>query len=225
MLDLEIARYLTTRDPLPECRLTGYDYVLAGNGIWKRARNRHVEACLPLSRLRIAGLPDLRPSLRLLSGRVPGRLLWVALSDARERARLRPVEAMYHLYGEADKYRLVYPRQDSTAGHAAYQGGDDPAILLDLHSHCELGAFFSGTDNRDEAGFRFYGVMGQIFARPALSLRIGIYGDFWPVPVELLFTDSGPFEMPRWAVRPGHMRQRAARHQEAETWNSNGDTE
>jgi hypothetical protein len=56
-----------------------------------------------------------------------------------------------------------------------------------------MAAFFSPTDDRDEGGFRFYAVIGRLLTRPELRLRLGMYGDFWEVPVTALFTDPGPF--------------------------------
>jgi len=73
------------------------------------------------------------------------------------------------------------------------RGGDSPDIILDLHSHCEMGAFFSATDNRDEQGFRLYAVLGRIFTRPEMALRVGVYGDFWTVPVGMVFGGIIPF--------------------------------
>lgn len=196
MADLKVCRYLTTRDPLPPWSLTGYEYILAGNGLWKRARNRHCFACLRLCAQNVAGLPDLAGYLALTGPKLPGRLLWVALEDARRRSWREPVEAMYHVYRHDDgRVRLAYPPQENGAARAAYQGGADPAIILDVHSHVEMAAFFSGADDRDELGFRFYAVMGRIFTRPEIRLRLGIYGDHWELPITALFADSGPFNL------------------------------
>lgn len=189
---LDPVRYLDSRTLAP-ARRTGYDYILAGNGVMKRAHSRHVDACLPLVRCRIAGLPDLDPYVVRRFPRIPGAMLRAALDDARRIARAHPREAMYHVYWGGDKFRLGRPRQDATAGRVRYAGGDDPAIVLDLHSHCEAGAFFSHTDDGDEKGFRFYGVMARIFTRPMLGVRLGIYGDHWPIGPDLLFDDVGPF--------------------------------
>ena len=54
--------------------------------------------------------------------------------------------------------------------------------------------------NSGQQGFRFYAVAGRIFTRPELALRLGVYGDRWPVPVTTLFTDAGPFRAP--VLRP-----------------------
>ncbi|RME71823.1 MAG: hypothetical protein D6784_14550, partial [Chloroflexi bacterium] len=49
----------------------GYDYLLAGNGLFKRAESRLIRACLPLVDLPVAGLPDLHPELVVKPGRIP----------------------------------------------------------------------------------------------------------------------------------------------------------
>ena len=197
MAALNVCRYLTTADPLPPWAAAGYDYIMAGNGLWKRARNRHCSACLRLARANVAGLPELAGYLALAGPKLPGRLLWVALEDARRRSWREPVEAMYHVYRHDDgRVRLAYPPQENGAARSAYQGGSDPAIIMDVHSHVQMAAFFSGTDDRDEMGFRFYAVMGRIFTRPEIRLRLGIYGDHWELPITALFADSGPFHLP-----------------------------
>lgn len=192
-MTFDIARYFTTEQPLPGVRTTGYDYVTAGNGLFKRARNRHLEATIPLARARVAGLPELYPYVKLTGHKLPDSLLDVALQDARRLARRKPIEAMYHLYVQDGQVKLARPRQSGTAADLKYAGGGDPHIICDLHSHCEMNAGFSITDDRDETGFRFYATMGRIFTRPELVVRLGIYGDFYSVPVVTLFTGTGPF--------------------------------
>lgn len=197
MLD-DVVRYLTTRENIPPARMTGYDYILAGNGLFKRAMNRHVEVILPLSRVAVAGLPAVAPYFRMRAGRLDGGFLIVALHDARERSWSKPREAMYHVVMQEGQARLVRPRQQGSAGHLAYRGGGQASIICDLHSHHEMNAGFSTTDDRDELGFRFYAVMGRIFTRPELALRLGVYGDHWPVPITALFTHPGPFQEAEW---------------------------
>lgn len=186
-------RYLVARGDLPPVSRGGYDYVLAGNGVWKRAANRHVETCRCLASCHVAGLSPLGSSLQLRQGHLPESTLITLLADARRRAWARPVEAMYHVYRDEARTRLVYVAQRSTACYVHYHGGDDPAILLDVHSHCEMGARFSLTDDRDEQGFRFYAVVGKIFTRPEILLRLGVHGDHWLLPVTALFEGPGPF--------------------------------
>jgi len=171
-----------------------YAYFLAGNGVFKLAESRHLVALIPLSSARVAGLPDLVPYARLKAGKLPGSLLAAMLNDARRQAWDAPREAMYHIRIESRESRIraviERPEQQGTAAHLAYNGGGDADIVLDLHSHCEMRAFFSATDNRDEQGFRLYAVIGRVFSRPEIALRVGVYGDFWRVPVGKVFTDA-----------------------------------
>ena len=64
-------------------------------------------------------------------------------------------------------------------------------MVAEFHSHGTSRAFFSATDDRDEQGFRTYGVAGRLDTdRPELSLRVGVYGHFAPVEWSQVF--DGP---------------------------------
>lgn len=171
-----------------------YAFIMAGNGLFKLARSSRIEALIPIARARVAGLPELAPYARLVGGvRLPGLLLAGCLRHAREAARHSPRETMYHWRFDpaSGEVTVRTPEQVGTAGRVAYTGGDDAAIVLDLHSHHTMDAYFSATDNRDEQGFRFYGVLGRLDKRPQLRLRVGVYGHHWPVRAADLFDLSG----------------------------------
>lgn len=87
-------------------------------------------------------------------------------------------EAMIHVVWNKNDgaYRLAVPRQRVSKGSVSYDRdhlleGDE--IILDIHSHNTMGAFFSGTDNNDDkAGFYLSGVAGQLnLAKPAFVWR------------------------------------------------------
>ncbi|MBN1815349.1 MAG: hypothetical protein JXA14_26190 [Anaerolineae bacterium] len=189
---IEPAAYIFNRDGARPRTPPGksFAYVVAGNGLFKHAESRFVEALIPLASARIAGLRPLelavRPHVML-----PGAVLQMVLDDARRRAWDRPVEAMYHVAVERDwRIRVLRPHQNGGQGSLRYEIDDDRDVILDVHSHHEMHAFFSSTDTLDEQGFRFYAVLGKIFSRPEIALRIGVYGDFWPLPVGTLFLDA-----------------------------------
>ncbi|MBA7542911.1 hypothetical protein ES705_35236 [subsurface metagenome] len=52
------------------------------------------------------------------------------------------------------------------------------SVVLEMHSHGHMGAWFSTTDNVDETGLKLYGVVGKLNATPIVKLRIGVYGYF-----------------------------------------------
>jgi len=172
-----------------------YDYILAGNGVFKRAQSAHICAQIPISLARVAGLPamDAPVQLSVHPGRIPERLLYTVLADARRYA-YQHREQMYQFRIERMAVRLIKPDQRAGGGTVVYQADSEDGIICDLHSHHTMSASFSGTDNRDEQGFRFYAVIGDLLGRPAIRLRIGVYGDFFALPVTALFTGRGPFD-------------------------------
>lgn len=171
-----------------------YSYLLAANGVFKLAQTSHISVSLPVSPGRIAGLERWQDGPRLTFGppKIPAHWLYAVLNHAR---RVGPaIEQMYHFYYSAERgWRVAVPRQKASAGAVTYTGGDDPAIVLDLHSHHGMDAFFSATDDADEQGCRLYAVIGNIYRRPAIALRAGVYGDFARFPVNHVFENCGPF--------------------------------
>ena len=66
-------------------------------------------------------------------------------------------------------------------------------MVAEFHSHGSARAFFSATDDRDEQGFRIYGVVGRLDAPlPELRLRVGVYGHFAPVDWRQAFDGPDP---------------------------------
>ena len=66
--------------------------------------------------------------------------------------------------------------QDKSAGSVVYEVGT--SVVLEMHSHGHMGAWFSSTDDVDETGLKLYGVIGKLNATPIVKLRIGVYGYF-----------------------------------------------
>jgi PRTRC genetic system protein A len=155
---------------------------LTATGIYLRADNRFFDVLAPIARCQVRGLAPLQPYFRLKVPRLPGHLLDTVLSDAR-RARCRNgglKEALYHFHhdglAQSARVRVLKPPQRATVTSVVGVEGNASDILLDLHSHGNMGAFWSGTDNGDEQGFRMYGVIGRLDTAPEIRLRLGVYG-------------------------------------------------
>ena len=175
-----------------------YAYHVAAEGVFKVVHGRHFRAAFQVAAGRVAGLSSYPDAGVLLTvPRIPAGLLARVLAHARDvclRASLVPVEQMYHFhYFHGVGWRVAVPRQQAGAGRVAYTGGCESSVVLDLHSHHEMAAFFSETDDRDEQGCRFYAVIGRIFTQPDIRLRLGVYGDFLKLPAAFLFDGLGPF--------------------------------
>jgi len=123
------------------------------------------------------------------------------LTDARRARRpngSRPEnglnEVLYQFHHHDQTVQVKKPPQQATATSVLATGIEDPAIVCDLHSHGNMRAFFSQTDDADEQATKAYVVIGKLDTEPEIRLRVGVYGCWQPLPVTAVFTGSGPFK-------------------------------
>ena len=196
MFDNLVTYHVHKCDPLPANNALAYQYILAGNGLFIRAETHFFEAILPIASCTVRGLASLRRHFRLKVPRIPARLLDTILTDAR-RARqpgggLNEVLYQFHHHGQT--VQVKKPAQQATAVSVSTTEGNDKCILCDLHSHGNMRAFFSQTDNADEQAAKVYAVIGKLDSVPEIRLRVGVYGYWMALPLTAVFTDSGPFK-------------------------------
>jgi PRTRC genetic system protein A len=190
-----VTYHIHKQDPLPASDALAYQYILAGNGLFVRAETRFFTAVLLAAACAVRGLAPLRRQFRLKCPRLPGQLLHAVLADGRRArqpdGRLNETLYQFHHHGRAVQARK--PAQQGTATSVVATGGNDPAVVCDLHSHGNMPAFFSQTDNADEQGIRLYAVMGRLDTVPEIRLRVGVCGYWLPLPLTAVFSDAGPF--------------------------------
>jgi hypothetical protein len=121
------------------------------------------------------------------------------LLDALDLFRREPgLEAVADVVYDPEKraHRLFVPEQkDRTRGSVTYRtvgNAPDSIPYMNLHSHGDLPAFFSPTDDEHEKRIGLYGVVGRVSAeRPQLCLRYAGGKDLWgPVPTASVFDDA-----------------------------------
>ena len=175
-----IVDYLVARDGLPPASGLAYDYVLAGNGLYLRCENEHLEVCIAIASVEVRGLVEIVPFVRLKHGSLPSslweRFVRLARAFAEHHAEVLAVVTYTPTFG----YELRVPPQEVSVSRIVYKSL--PRTVLELHSHHGLSAYFSTTDDADEVGLRLYGVVGRLDREVAeVRLRIGAYGYFQPV--------------------------------------------
>lgn len=208
-----IPYHVYTGQPLPPPAI--YDYVTDQTGVVMRVKTPHFYAVHRVAFGYVRGLgrwPE--EGVRLAVPKIPAAWLGRVLGHARRASGqpvrslatpriLTPVEQMYHFHhlpqasdgAPGCGWQVRIPRQVAGVRELTYWGGNEATVALDLHSHHEMAAFFSqDKDDRDELGARFYAVIGRIYSRPEIRLRLGLYGEWLDLPATALFEGLGLFE-------------------------------
>lgn len=133
----------------------------------------------------------------LPGGKIPVELLSQIGSWFQDIAKETSDEAMAHiLWNKTTKaYEIGIPTQ-AVAGAAVDYKFDDVCdhhvIVLDIHSHNNMGSFWSGRDDTDDGkGIWISGVLGTLGTKPSISLRYSDRGIFIKTTFEDVF--SKPF--------------------------------
>ena len=166
---------------------SGYDYLTAGNGVFVECSNHLMAARVQLAHAEVRGLAPAHEALDLKAGPIPSHLFEMGLSWM---MTTPGTEKMFAIRLAAHGYELEIPEQQGTTASIQYERGGE--AVAEFHSHGRMRAFFSGTDDRDEVGFRIYGVCGKLDTAPEMKLRVGIYGHFGDVHWLDVFSEPGP---------------------------------
>ena len=166
----------------------GYDYVLGQGGVYVQSESANLTARVVVASASVRGLAPTSEKLELVHGPIPAWLFEVGLHWFRDAPG---TERFFAVRWDGRSYRLVVPEQEGTATSLEYT---PPAgVVAEFHSHGTSRAFFSATDDRDEQGFRIYGVVGRLDdPDPELSLRVGVYGHFAPLDWPQVFDGPAP---------------------------------
>lgn len=152
----------------------GYNeiYVVGSKGIVKhhklRGPNRYVR--IPVDKIPNFEIPVCEPEIRFLpDGKIPYSFYEQILSFFQQVIKLKGValEAQVHILWNAEQgYHIGVPPQQVSGASVSYDWSYIPSgtsIIVDIHSHNHMGAFFSGTDNNDDrANVSFSGVIGKL---------------------------------------------------------------
>ncbi len=175
--------YCTDRGPIGDAGMF-YDYVVAANGVFICAENPLIKATVQIGEASVRGLRPMFNAVYLKNGKIPGALFHLAMS-------MFMADRHHEQYLAATwdgAYHLKVPQQIGEEASVHYE--KVPNTILEFHSHCEMNAFFSGTDNHDEQGLCLYAVMGKLERLiPEVEMRIGVYGYFDKLRPGEIFSD------------------------------------
>jgi PRTRC genetic system protein A len=176
-------------------------YVLQGDGLWERRTNKLGTFTTPLHSFKVPGLSEnYKEDWELNVPRIPADILVQIVSFFRKINRTYDSEVFVQVfYNFKEKtYTAHVPSQVVSGASVNYRNDNDfennPDMLLvfEVHSHNTMGAFFSGTDDRDEKSDRFYGVVGRLNNYyPEMLIRLSVGGKRISVDVDEIFDLGG----------------------------------
>lgn len=171
--------------------LNGIRYIVAANGFWREVKLPWLHVCHRVGKIGVQ-LPygEVAGRLELLCSSVPMELMAQFKHDA---ALALPNEmAAALIWNEADdtwRYQERTPLEQTAAfvkyAEAKLEKGE--YLVVDLHSHALFEAFFSATDDHDDAGsMRFSGVIGNLDQETqSFCLRLNLAGMAWKAALRM----------------------------------------
>ena len=191
---LPIGYYVLTQPILPDPDPAHiFAYVFAQNGVFLRARSTALDVLMPIAPGSLPGLVPASPYARCRYPKVPMAVvdeMLIAAQGAHNEAGA-PVECLFYLIWEGT-WILHIPEQIQTMSsvRALEETQAYREAVFEGHSHHEMAAYSSSTDNLDEVingGFRAYFVLGRIHSHPEIRMRICVHGYRCEVPASWFF--------------------------------------
>ncbi len=178
----------------------GHRFLMADDGVYLEVRRPWLHLIQRLAEQKAVRMPfgAILPKVEFAFGKIGSAL--AELRAFGEVARLQsPIESAASLIwnDETREWALRYPLPigEPTSGHIQYQQlllAEREHLAIDLHSHGAHPAFFSETDNLDDAGsVKISGVYGNLDQQqPTVAFRLCVLGLFitLAVPADKIFT-------------------------------------
>ena len=165
-----------------------FEYLLAGNGLFLRAKRREFAVSLPLSIQKISGLPNTSTGISWVKPRIaPSLWQGILLHAQQKHISSNFKEEVYLIYWD----RLLGWWQWRAAGREhswASTVADDSLpeyaeCCIELHTHPPGALHFSRADDRDELGkFRIFAILIDVHDKPKIRFRCGVYDHLIPIP-------------------------------------------
>lgn len=175
-----------------------FEYLMAGNGLFIRAKRREFSVCLPVCSQQIKGLPNSNSGIVWHKPKIPVGIWEEILSEARwanDFTKFKEDVFVVFWHEESCEWRW---KRISRERKKAATIADDTLLeygeaCIELHTHPKGANHFSQADDADECGkFRIFGILTGIHSIfPKLRLRCGVFDNFFQIPVDFVS------EMPR----------------------------
>ncbi len=185
----KFVEHLIAENENPPVKAIKYDYLLAGNGLFIRAKRKEFSVCLPLNQTSVKGLPPVKSEIVWHKPRIPSRIWQEILANAREGSDSTEFkEDVYVVNWHEQNSQWEWKNIGKTRNYASTIADDTleeyGEACLEIHTHPPNANHFSQMDDADEQGkFRIFGILIDIHnPNPQLRFRCGIYDYFVNIP-------------------------------------------
>ena len=184
-----------------------FEYLMAGNGLFIRAKRKEFSVCLPVCREPIKGLPEIIGGIVWHKPRIPSHLWREILENARigsDSIQFR--EDVYIVFWHERASQWCWKNIGKERSWARTIADDSLSeygeSCIELHTHPDGVIHFSQADDRDESGkFRIFGILVDVHTNnPKIRFRCGVYDYFAQIPADYIsqlpqdFHDLNKFE-------------------------------
>lgn len=166
-----------------------FEYLLAGNGLFIRARRREFSVSLALCLKAIKGLPAAESGIFWCKPQIPARVWREILETARAGSAPSDFkeDVFMIFWSESDGEWKWWKASRARSWSATIADDSAPEYgqaCIELHTHPPGAIHFSPADDCDESGkFRVFAILTDIHTeKPKIRFRCGVYEYFVQVP-------------------------------------------
>lgn len=142
------------------------NYVLAGNG-GVEIRENEIGIFSAVTK-KVPGLEPVKEGLNMKLPKIPLRILLQIIKFFKDVNAKHETEAIIQIFWNRKKkeYFCYCPRQEASGASVDFKRDKEKEkkclLVADVHSHNDMDAFFSFTDDKDEKETRLFGVVGNV---------------------------------------------------------------
>lgn len=166
-----------------------YEYLLAGNGLFVRAKRREFAVSLPVCSRKIVGLTNQTVGIWWTTRTKIRASLWSEILRHSQKTHTSSCfkEEVYLIYWDKllGAWRWRASGRDSNWASTIADDSLPEYVecCIELHTHPPGALSFSAADDRDELGkFRIFAILIDVHDKPKIRFRCGVYEHLVSIP-------------------------------------------
>ena len=176
-------------------------YIIGRQGFYLRKSSGLYDCTVKVPELPEYG--EVKESVNWTAAKLPWELIEQTLDFFRAVYMKYQAEAIVLITYDDGVWDISVPKQIVKSAHLRYKSVDKVTPVGTIHSHCNMGAFFSGTDDNDVTNFDgLHIVLGRIsLPFPEIASAVYVNGRMFECRPQEIISDM-----------PGHSKVKANRH-------------